>query len=73
LGPLMQVVAFEKMIGSFGISKFCSNAWSRKFKPMPRNLDGLETQAPILKLLSNCGSLEISNFFIVLISNNIII
>ena len=63
MGPLMQVVAFEKIIGSFGISKFCSNAWSRKFNPIPRNLVGLETQAPILKLLSNCGSFEISNFY----------
>ena len=58
----MQVVAFVKIIGSIGGSKFCSNAWSRKFNPMPRNLVGLETQAPILKLLSNWGSLEISNF-----------
>ena len=52
------------MIGSFGIGKFCSSAWSLKFNPIPINFDGLETQAPILKLVSNFGKLEIFAFLI---------
>ena len=64
LGPVIQLVNFEKMIGAFGIGKFCSSAWSLKFNPIPINFDGLETHAPILEPESNFGKLKISRFLI---------
>ena len=63
-GPVIQLVNFEKIIGSFGIGKFCSSAWSLKFKPIPINFDGADTHAPILRFESNSGSLDASIFFI---------
>ena len=60
LGPVIQLVNFENIIGSFGIGKFCSSAWSLKFSPMPINFDGLDTHAPILRFESNSGNLETS-------------
>ena len=58
LGPVIQLVNLENIIGSFGIGKFCSSAWSLKFNPIPINFDGLETHAPILRFDSNSGSLD---------------
>ena len=63
-GPEIQLVNFEKIIGSFGIGKFCSIAWSLKFSPIPINFEGLDTQAPTLWLLSNIGKFFIFSFFI---------
>ena len=48
LGPEIQLVNLEKIIGSFGIGKFCSIAWSLKFSPIPMNFEGFDTQAPTL-------------------------
>ena len=67
LGPDTQLVNFENIIGSFGIGKFCSSAWSLKFKPIPINFEGLDTHAPILRLASSFGKLEMSIFSIFLI------
>ena len=63
-GPVIQLVNFEKIIGSFGIGKFCSSAWSLKFKPIPINLEGFETHAPILWFESIVGNFDKSVFFI---------
>ena len=57
LGPVIQFVNLEKIIGSFGIGSFCSSAWSLKFNPIPINFDGLETQGPILSLGFNLFNL----------------
>ena len=59
---MIQLVNFEKIIGSFGIGKFCSSAL--KFKPIPINLEGSETHAPILWFESIVGNLDKSMFFI---------
>ena len=64
LGPVMQLVNFEKIIGSFGIGKFCSSAWSLKFNPIPINFDGFDTHAPILRFEFNTGSFDLSVFLI---------
>ena len=64
LGPVIQLVNLENIIGSFGIGKFCSSAWSLKFNPIPINFDGFETQAPTLVLDSSLGKLEKSVLFI---------
>ena len=47
---MIQLVNFEKIIGSFGIGKFCSSAWSLKFKPIPINLDVSKEFADTLEL-----------------------
>ena len=60
----MQLVNFEKIIGSFGIGKFCSFAWSLKLRPIPKNFDGFETHEPILSALSIIGSSSRFNFSI---------
>ena len=63
-GPVTQLVNLEKIIGSFGIGKFCSSAWSLKFNPIPINLEGFDTHAPILEFVSNFGKFKISEFWI---------
>ena len=64
LGPTIQLVNFENIIGSLGFGKFCSVAWSLKFIPIPKNFEVLLTQAPILELELRVGRSLMFNFFI---------
>ena len=73
LGPVIQLVNLENIIGSLGNGKFCSLAWSLKFNPIPINFDGLETQAPILKFDSSLGSSDnlIFSIFLIVLKFNV--
>jgi hypothetical protein len=70
-GPIIELVALAKTIGSLGMGNPCSAAWSEKLSPIPINFSGFEMQEPILISEEISGKVLAFKVLILLIFSNI--